>query len=293
MIAFGAAIVLIGAGMRLATPFVQALTSMIKQLGDTIAQIVPVIANAVSQIVTVIGGTLCNVMRTAGDVISQVVQSICDGFSTLADGVATVVDAISGGFATAMNAIAGVIESVGTSAKNAGTGFKSVAQGIQMIAGLSLFDIATALAAVATGIGTIATKGANLPQVAAGMMGLMMAITMGSAGITAFNAALSALSGMIGGVVTNVTLLKAAFANFTIPAPNVAVYCGVRIHHGSGHDVSSSTAVCRVAGRGWPGVRAVFWGVESSGGGTFRNGKHHGSYQTSGCVIYGNWSGIR
>ena len=191
MIAFGAAIVLIGAGMRLATPFVQALTSMIKQLGD---------------------------------VISQVVQSICDGFSTLADGVATVVDAISGGFATAMNAIAGVIESVGTSAKNAGTGFKSVAQGIQMIAGLSLFDIATALAAVATGIGTIATKGANLPQVAAGMMGLMMAITMGSAGITAFNAALSALSGMIGGVVTNVTLLKAAFANFTIPAPNVGPF---------------------------------------------------------------------
>ena len=224
MLAFGAAIVLIGAGMRLATPFVQALTSMIKQLGDTIAQIVPVIANAVSQIVTVIGGTLCNVMRTAGDVISQVVQSICDGFSTLADGVATVVDAISGGFATAMNAIAGVIESVGTSAKNAGTGFKSVAQGIQMIAGLSLFDIATALAAVATGIGTIATKGANLPQVAAGMMGLMMAITMGSAGITAFNAALSALSGMIGGVVTNVTLLKAAFANFTIPAPNVGPF---------------------------------------------------------------------
>ena len=224
MIAFGAAIVLIGAGMRLATPFVQALTVMIKQLGDTIAQIVPVIANAVSQIVTVIGGTLCNVMRTAGDVISQVVQSICDGFSTLADGVATVVDAISGGFATAMNAIAGVIESVGTSAKNAGTGFKSVAQGIQMIAGLSLFDIATALAAVATGIGTIATKGANLPQVAAGMMGLMMAITMGSAGITAFNAALSALSGMIGGVVTNVTLLKAAFANFTIPAPNVGPF---------------------------------------------------------------------
>jgi len=224
ILAFGAAIVLIGAGMRLATPFVQALTVMIKQLGDTIAQIVPVIANAVSQIVTVIGGTLCNVMRTAGDVISQVVQSICDGFSTLADGVATVVDAISGGFATAMNAIAGVIESVGTSAKNAGTGFKSVAQGIQMIAGLSLFDIATALAAVATGIGTIATKGANLPQVAAGMMGLMMAITMGAAGITAFNAALSALSGMIGGVVTNVTLLKAAFANFTIPAPNVGPF---------------------------------------------------------------------
>ena len=217
ILAFGAAIVLIGAGMRLATPFVQALTVMIKQLGDTIAQIVPVIANAVSQIVTVIGGTLCNVMRTAGDVISQVVQSICDGFSTLAD-------AISGGFATAMNAIAGVIESVGTSAKNAGTGFKSVAQGIQMIAGLSLFDIATALAAVATGIGTIATKGANLPQVAAGMMGLMMAITMGAAGITAFNAALSALSGMIGGVVTNVTLLKAAFANFTIPAPNVGPF---------------------------------------------------------------------
>lgn len=213
ILAFGAAIVLIGAGMRLATPFVQALTVMIKQLGDTIAQIVPVIANAVSQIVTVIGGTLCNVMQTAGDVISQVVQSICDGFSTLADGFARVLDSI-----------AGVIESVGNSARNAGEGFKSVAEGIKMISELSLFDIGKALGSVATGIGTISKKGANLPQVAAGMMGLMMAITMGAAGIAAFNAALSALSGMIGGVVTNVTLLKAAFANFTIPAPNVGPF---------------------------------------------------------------------
>ena len=217
ILAFGAAIVLIGAGMRLATPFVQALTVMIKQLGDTIAQIVPVIANAVSQIVTVIGGTLCNVMRTAGDVISQVVQSICDGFSTL-------VDAISGGFARVLDSIAGVIESVGNSARNAGEGFKSVAEGIKMISDLSLFDIGKALGSVATGIGTISKKGANLPQVAAGMMGLIMAITMGAAGIAAFNAALSALSGMIGGVVTNVTLLKAAFANFTIPAPNVGPF---------------------------------------------------------------------
>ena len=217
ILAFGAAIVLIGAGMRLATPFVQALTVMIKQLGDTIAQIVPVIANAVSQIVTVIGGTLCNVMRTAGDVISQVVQSICDGFSTL-------VDAISGGFARVLDSIAGVIESVGNSARNAGEGFKSVAEGIKMISELSLFDIGKALGSVATGIGTISKKGANLPQVAAGMMGLIMAITMGAAGIAAFNAALSALSGMIGGVVTNVTLLKAAFANFTIPAPNVGPF---------------------------------------------------------------------
>ena len=224
ILAFGAAIVLIGAGMRLATPFVQALTVMIKQLGDTIAQIVPVIANAVSQIVTVIGGTLCNVMRTAGDVISQVVQSICDGFSTLADGVATVVDAISGGFATAMDAIAGVIESVGKSARNAGEGFKSVAEGIKMISDLSLFDVATSLAAVATGIGTISKKGANLPQVASGMMALMTAIAFGSTSIAGFNAALTSLSGMIGGVVTNVMLLKAAFANFTIPAPNVGPF---------------------------------------------------------------------
>lgn len=224
MLALGASVVLIGAGMRLATPFVQALTVMIRQLGNTVAQIVPVIAGAVSQIVSVIGGTLCNVMRTAGNVVSQVVQSICQGFYTLSEGVAAVVDAISGGFATAMNAIAGVIESVGTSAKNAGTGFKSVAQGIQMIAALSLFDIATALAAVATGIGTIATKGATLPQVAAGMQVLMLAIAMGAAGIAAFNAALTAMSGMISGVVSNVTLLKAAFANFVIPAPNVGPF---------------------------------------------------------------------
>ena len=221
ILAFGAAVVLIGAGMRLATPFVEALTVMIKQLGNTIAQIVPIISSAVSQIVAVVGGTLCNVMRTAGDVISQVVTSICNGFQTLADGVATVVEAISGGFTAAMNAVAGVIESIGVSAKNAGVGFKSVAQGIQMIAGLSLIDIAKSLGAVATGIGTIATNGANLPVVAASMQALILAITLGAASITVFSAALTSLSATIAGVVTNITLVKAAFANFTLPTPNI------------------------------------------------------------------------
>lgn len=221
IIAFGAAIVLIGAGMRLATPFVQALTAMIRQLGNTIAQIVPVIAGAVSQIVTVIGGTLCNVMQTAGNVISQVVQSISEGFSTLANSVATVVSAISEGFATALNAIAGVIDSIGLSAKNAGEGFRLVAEGIAMIAALSLAEIATSLGAVALGVGSIATKGVLLAQTAAGMQGLMLAITMGAGSIAIFSASLTAMSSTIAGVVVNVTALKAAFANFVIPAPNV------------------------------------------------------------------------
>ncbi|MCH1970757.1 hypothetical protein MCI89_00005, partial [Muricomes sp. OA1] len=66
------------------------------------------IADAVSQIV-VIGDTLCNVMTTAGDAISQVVDSINEGFETsrIADGITSVIDAISGGFSSVLDSIAG------------------------------------------------------------------------------------------------------------------------------------------------------------------------------------------
>lgn len=192
-VAFGAAMVLVGAGMALAAGFIKNLVPLVKQVGDTAAQmagafaaaaaavigavgeLVGNIADGVSQIVTCIGEELCNVFETAGNAISGVVDSISGG-------IATVVDAISGGFRSVLDGIAGVIESIGTSARNAGQGFKLVAEGISLIAGLSLLDIAKSLGAVAVGIGEISLAGEGMGVIGEGVQSIATAIQALSVG---------------------------------------------------------------------------------------------------------------
>lgn len=192
-VAFGAAMVLVGAGMALAAGFIKNLVPLVKQVGDTAAQmagafaaaaaavigavgeLVGNIADGVSQIVTCIGEELCNVFETAGNAISGVVDSISGG-------IATVVDAISGGFRSVLDGIAGVIESIGTSARNAGQGFRLVAEGISLIAGLSLLDIAKSLSAVAVGIGEISLAGEGMGVIGEGVQSIATAIQALSVG---------------------------------------------------------------------------------------------------------------
>lgn len=192
-VAFGAAMMLVGAGMALAAGFIRHLVPLVKQVGDTAAQmagafaaaatavivsvgeLVGNIADGVSQIVTCIGEELCNVFETAGNAISGVVDSISGG-------IATVVDAISGGFRSVLDGIAGVIESIGTSARNAGQGFELVAEGISLIAGLSLLDIAKSLGAVAVGIGEISLAGEGMGVIGEGVQSIATAIQALSVG---------------------------------------------------------------------------------------------------------------
>lgn len=242
MLAFGASILLVGAGLQMAAPFVSALTSFIQQLGITITQVAGAIAvsvsmilgsigalagsiaDAVSKIVSTIGGTLCNIMVTAGATISEVADSISEGFLKISDGVTQVIDAISGGLSDVLNSIAGVIESVGTSAKNAGEGFKLVAEGIQILTGLNILKVGAALLEVATGIGLISTKGKNLPQVAIGMQNLMVALAIGTTSIAAFSMVLISMSTIIPLVITSLHNLKTAFDEFTISPPDTSLF---------------------------------------------------------------------
>lgn len=224
MLAFGATILMIGIALNQATPFITAFSGLIKQLGNTVTQVVGAIASAVSQIVTVIGGTLCSVMQTAGEVISQVADSISSGFQKICDGIADVINAVSGGFQAILEGIAEVIDSIGRSAKNAGKGFESVANGIKTISGLSLWDIGKSLGAVAVGMGEISTSGKNLPEVASGIQGIITSVTIGAGSLTLFNTALTTMSTMITDVVTNVNSLKTAFSGFVITPPNVGPF---------------------------------------------------------------------
>ena len=277
-VAFGAAMVLVGAGMALAAGFIKNLVPLVKQVGDTAAQmagafaaaaatvigsvgeLVGNIADGVSQIVTCIGEELCNVFETAGDAISGVVDSISGG-------IATVVDAISGGFRSVLDGIAGVIESIGTSARNAGQGFKLVAEGISLIAGLSLLDIAKSLGAVAVGIGEISLAGEGMGVIGDGVQSIATAIqalsvgqvilaSMAQSGDMASQAAVgyyvlaSAIqeiatvsAGVLAAAVSLQSLMSAAITSST-----AIVALGTALMTASGAARSASTGVLSVSG---------------------------------------------
>lgn len=248
MISFGVMALMVGAAMRLATPFVQALRDVIKQLGETATQI----AAAVCSVISTMGSTICSVMETAGSVISRVSDSISEGFQKICDGIADVIEAVSGGIQGILESLAEVIRSIGTSAKNAGKGFESVANGIKTLSELSIWDIGKSLGAVALGMGEISTAGENLPAVAMGMQGLVAAIIMGAGSLSAFNTALMTMSGMILGVVTNVNNLKTAFSNFVITPPNIGPFIAAfaAITASARQLIPSLAAVGRQAGAG-------------------------------------------
>lgn len=235
MLAFGATILMVGAGMSLATPFVEALGSVIQILGDVVVQVIGVITGAivaifpvfgnfvstvsdsVSQIVSVVGNTLVNIFKTAGDIITGVIDSLGDGFKKVTDGISKVIDSISGGFSSVLDSVAGIIDSIGNSAKNAGKGFESVADGINTIASLSIVDIAKALGSVAIGLGEISAKGKGIGTVADGLNGVIGAITIASAQISMFSGTLTQLNSTAVQIPTRMAMISGALASFSIP----------------------------------------------------------------------------
>ena len=230
MLAFGAAVLMAGIGLGAAAPFVTAMASVIRALGSAVSQVAESIGSAISRIYEAVG---------------TMVQKI-------GDGIATVVDAFSSGFSKVLDSVAGVIDSIGTSAQNAGNGFRSTAEGIQMIAALSLWDIGKSLGAVAVGMGQISSKGENLPAIASGMQMLITSIMTGASGLTAFNASLSVMAGLMTTAASSITTLNSAFSGFTIPAPNAGPFIAAfsAIIAASRRIIPALTSAGRAAGSG-------------------------------------------
>ena len=99
---------------------------------------------------------------------------------TFANAVKTVVDALSGAIIGILDSISGVIKEIGQAALNAGKGFNLLAQGVQTITSIGLGSLATKLGAVAIGIGKIAGNSSGLAEAGTGMaklgQGLMQAV---------------------------------------------------------------------------------------------------------------------
>ena len=218
LLAFGACVLMICAGLALAQGAFAALTPLVTAVGDAVSQVAATIADGVSQIVESVGSVLTSAFETAGNAISKVVESISEGIATVNDSIANVISAISEGLSGVLEGIASVISSVGQSARDAGEGFKAAAEGIKTVADLGLGDTIKAIGSVGAAMGEMAGHSKTLPAVAAGLAAIGTAITTIAAGADAFSATITTLSNSTTKLADGMTKAKESLAGITMPS---------------------------------------------------------------------------
>lgn len=217
IIAFGAAVALIGAGVYLATT---GIANMI----DAFASAEGAITATGQAISTAVQG-FGEAIKTTLDGVANVFRSVGDAIKSAFEGIGGVIESVGNSIKSVLDGIAGVIDSIGNAALNAGKGFNLLANGVVKITNTNLGDMAASLGAVAVGVGKIAGHSAGLAQAGSGMQSLgtgmttvSASATMAVAGLTMFVTRISTLSTTVGTLPTMLTTAATGFASFTAQA---------------------------------------------------------------------------
>lgn len=199
-LAFGAAMLMIGAALAIATPAIEALPPVIEAVGTAFATVAEAIGNAVAIIL---------------------------------DGVSQVIDSIGNALRNVLDGIAGIFDSIGGAALNAGRGFKLAAEGLKMIAGIGIVGLVKSLGALGKGIRELTKHSEELQQVGQGMQQLatsmsilqvgVMAFTMLGTAIMTTGTAMQTMSGSFTAFTASITGLGAVVVTVAAPFTTVAM----------------------------------------------------------------------
>lgn len=244
LLAFGATVLMIGAGVAVAT---LAIAVLVDAIANGFALIVNTISSNAPQIISIIQaiadgihsamdgiatiiisvGTSINtalqgiatVFTSVGESISTATQGIGKAIETVFNGISTVITSTGDAIRTILDGIANVFESVGNAAKNAGQGVKLMAEGIMLLVGLNLADLAGTLTALAAGLFAIAHSGIvgagdGLQQAGTGLMLIATSAQLASVSIQTLPTALSSLSTSINQLPSSLTTAGAAISTF-------------------------------------------------------------------------------
>ena len=181
-VAFGTAMLEIGAGVDLAC------TGISK------------VVDAVSELVT----TITSNSEEINSIVTNIGETVDGTVTTVSDGITSVIDAISGGVEGVLGAVAGIFDSMGEAALNAGTGFEKLAGAVVgLTKETGVLDLGATLTATATGVSKItdAASGAgtaanNIKSLNTSFTSLNTAAQTGSRAITNFGSSVkSTMSG--------------------------------------------------------------------------------------------------
>lgn len=248
LLAFGATVFLIGAGVAVAALAIAVLVdaiangfalivntissnapqiiSIIQAIAEGIRTAMDGIANIIISVGTAINTALqgiADIFTSVGESISTAAQGIGTGIESVFNGISTVIDSVGGAVRTVLDGIANVFTSIGTTARNAGLGVKSMAEGIQILVGLNLIDLASTLTVVSTGLAAIAasgiaTAGPGLQQAGTGLMLIATSAQLASVAMQSLPTALSSLSTSLGTLPETLASAGASMSTFATSA---------------------------------------------------------------------------
>lgn len=239
LLAFGATVLLIGAGVAVAALAIAVLVdaiangfaliintisanapqiiSIIQAIADGIRTAMDGIANIIISVGIAINIALqgiADIFTSVGEAISTAAQGVGSAIEGVFNGISNIITSTGGAIRTVLDGIANVFSSIGTAALNAGQGFKALAEGVVMITNTSLGDMASSLGAVALGVGKIAGYGSDLSAVGSGMTilsnGMMMfaqSSMLATTALSTFPSLISNLSAVAGSAPTSFLIL--------------------------------------------------------------------------------------
>lgn len=248
LLAFGATVLLIGAGVAVAALAIAVLVdaiangfaliintisanapqiiSIIQAIADGIRTAMDGIANIIISVGIAINIALqgiADIFTSVGEAISTAAQGVGAGIESVFNGISTVIDSVGGAVRTVLDGIANLFSSIGTAARNAGLGVKSMAEGIQILVGLNLIDLASTLTVVSTGLAAIAssgiaTAGPGLQQAGTGLMLIATSAQLASVAMQSLPTALSSLSTSLGTLPETLASTGASMSTFATSA---------------------------------------------------------------------------
>ncbi len=244
LLAFGATVLMIGAGIAVAA---LAIAVLVDAIANGFALIVNTISSNAPQIISIIQAIaegirtgmdgvaniiisvgmainialqgIADIFKSVGEAISTAAQGIGKAIETVFNGISTVITATGDAIRTILDGIANVFESIGNAARNAGLGVKSMAEGIQLLVGLNLIDLASTLTVVSAGLTAIAnsgiaTAGPGLQQAGTGLMLIATSAQLASLALQSVPTALSSLSTSLGTLPETLTSAGASMSAF-------------------------------------------------------------------------------
>nr|DAT80810.1 MAG TPA: tail tape measure [Caudoviricetes sp.] len=248
LLAFGATVLMIGAGIAVAALAIAVLVdaiangfalivntissnapqiiSIIQAIADGIRTAMDGIANIIISVGTAINIALqgiADIFKSVGESISTAAQGIGKGIESVFNGISTVITSTGNAIRTVLDGIANVFTSIGTAARNAGLGVKSMAEGIAMLVGLNLADLAGTLTVVSAGLAAIAnsgiaTAGPGLQQAGTGLMLIATSAQLASVAMQSLPTALSSLTTSLSTLPETMTMASTAMSTFATSA---------------------------------------------------------------------------
>ncbi|CAI3519610.1 phage tail tape measure protein [Enterococcus cecorum] len=157
------------------------------------------------------------VIEALGTAFATAAEGVGNAVNTILDGVSQVIDSIGNGLRNVLDGVAGVFDSIGNAALNAGKGLKAAASGLKTIAGIGAWGLTKSLGALTAGLGSLTAHSGALQELGSGMQLLATATMMLGAGVAVFGA----LSSAIISVGSAMQVMSGNFTTFTSQLTNL------------------------------------------------------------------------